>query len=278
MYCSTNSQSLDSLPLIHVNQQFTYDWIEDKELSTNTRDMFELHKYVKHLYRICEDSQLWVGSDQRSSFGPIDRWTQRRSITSSLELLANGLKPVKGSANKFTDNQIDANDVSVLKNETQIQFTNRNGFCGQFPISEDYKIIATSKDSQLFILTLPYVETQEFIGIRPNDGFVLIHSNLSAFNSPKPLVKSQINCDINDNNNNELKPYCKHSENGHLFILGEGGHLLLIDKRHNPYVNDSFECILFVGSRGIDLFSLYNLRSFPRISGNPYNDNNCSDG
>jgi hypothetical protein len=278
-FSQTNSQSLDLLPLFDVNQRFgTYDCIEDKELSTNTTDVFELHKYVKDFCFVCEDSQLWVGSHKRLSFGPIDIWTQRRSITSSLELLANGLKPVKGSANKFTVNQIGANDVSVLENETQIQFTNRNGFCGQFPISEDCKIIATSKDSQLFILTLPYVETEEVIGIRPNDGFVLIHSNLSVFNSPKPLAKSQINCDINDNNNNELKPYYKHSENGHLFILGEGGHLLLIDKRHNPYVNDSFECVLLVGSGGLDLFSLYDLRSFPRISGNPYNENNSSDG
>jgi hypothetical protein len=254
----TNSQSLDSLTLIDVNQEFgTWDWTQDKQLSTNTTDVFELHKYVKHLCRVCEeDSQLWVGSEKRLSFGPIDKWTQRRSITSSLELLANGLKPVKGSANKFTVNQIGANDVSVLENETQIQFTNRNGFCGQFPISEDCKIIATSKDSQLFILTLPYVETEEVIGIRPNDGFVLIHSNLSVFNSPKPLAKSQINCDINDNNNNELKPYYNDSENGHLVILGEGGHLLLMNRRHNPYVKNSFECVLLVGSGGLDLISI----------------------
>jgi hypothetical protein len=253
----TNSQSLDLLPLFDVNQQFeTYDWVEDKELSTNTRDVFELHKYVKHLCRVCEDSQLWVGSDQRFNFGPIDKWTQRCSITSNLELLANGLNPVKGSANKFTVNQIDANDVWLLKNETQIQFKNRNGFCGQFPISEDCKIIATSKDSQLFITSFPYVETEEVIGIRPNDGFVLIHTNLSVFNSSKPLTESQINCDINDNNNNELKPYYNESENGHLFILGEGGHFLLMDRRHNPYVNNSFECILLVGSGGLDLISI----------------------
>jgi hypothetical protein len=115
------------------------------------------------------------------------------------------------------------------------------------------------------------------IGIRPNDGFVLIHSNLSVFNTPIPLAESQINCDINDNNNNELKPYYNHSENCLLLILGEGGHLLLIDKRHNPYVNDSFDCILFVGSEELDLFSLYDLRSFPRSSCNPNNINNSSD-
>jgi hypothetical protein len=131
-------------------------------------------------------------------------------------------------------------------------------------------------DSQLFIVTLPYVETQEVIGIRPNDGFVLIHSNLSVFNWPKPLAESQVNCDINNNNNNELKPYYNNSENCLLLILGEVGHLL-IDKRHNPYVNDSFECILFVGSEELDLFSLYDLRSFPRSSCNPNNINNSSD-
>jgi len=51
----------------------------------------------------------------------------------------------------------------------------------------------------------------------------------------------------------------------------------LIGKRHNPYVNDLFECILFVGSGGLDLFSLYVLRSFARSSGNPNNNNNSSD-
>ncbi len=61
-----------------------------------------------------------------------------------------------------------------MENQTGIQFTNRNGFCGQFPISEDCKIIATSKDSQLFITSFPYVETEEVIGIRPNDGFIKI--------------------------------------------------------------------------------------------------------
>jgi hypothetical protein len=51
----------------------------------------------------------------------------------------------------------------------------------------------------------------------------------------------------------------------------------LIGKRHNPYVNDLFECILFVGSGGLDLFLLYVLRSFARSSGNPSNNNNYSD-
>ncbi len=51
----------------------------------------------------------------------------------------------------------------------------------------------------------------------------------------------------------------------------------MIGKRHNPYVNDLFECILFVSSGGLDLFSLYVLRSFARSSGNPSNNNNYSD-
>jgi hypothetical protein len=81
-FSQTNSQSLDLLPLFDVNQRFeTYDCIEDKELSTNTTDVFELHKYVKDFCFVCEDSQLWVGSHKRLSFGPIDIWTQRRSIT-----------------------------------------------------------------------------------------------------------------------------------------------------------------------------------------------------
>lgn len=260
------NQSFDSLNInINIEQQFGNEE-EDRVLTTT--DMFELHKYVKEWCRVSEDdSQLWIGkNEKRLSFGPIDEWTQRRSVSEDMKLLRNGLKPIKGFANKFTVNQINENNDSINESECEIEFTNRNDFCGQFPISEDCKIIATTRGSQLFVLTLPYNENNEVIGIRPNDGFVLIHSNLSVFNSPK-IISIETNC---DNNTNQLQPFYKKSENGHLFILGEGGHLLLIDKRFNRH---QYECVLLVGIGGLHLFSLFHLRSFwPQIN------NNSSDG
>ena len=214
----------------------------------------ELHRLLSQISFVDTDRHVFIGDDsdgRRLCLGAVHVTTQRRSITKELDVVANGLKPVKGSTNKFSVNQINENKSTIgyYRNESVIEFTKCPQSRDAYPMSADTNIVATGPDSQLFIK-----DDNHLIEIRSNDGFVLIDSELT-------IIKNKEDSEGNDVIAHHYSPQQK----GNLFILGFGTHLIVIDK------NKPNESVLLVGRGGLDV------QSSKQSSNNQKNDHKCSD-
>ena len=190
----------------------------------------ELQRLLHQNCALDHKQQLMVGADQcpQLCLGSVHQSVQRRSVTTDLQLVANGLKPVKGSATKFTVNKIFESQppVGSSQNESVIEFTKCLQSSDDYPISSESNVVATGRHSRLYVK-----DDHQITGIRPSDGFVVIESDLLVID----LDGHQV--------------YSRHSK-GHLFLVGRSAHLLILDR------TDRKHSILIVGSGGLTVHSL----------------------
>lgn len=205
----------------------------------------ELQRLLHQNCVVDHKQELVVGSDhcRQLCLGTVQQTVQRRSVTQEVHLVANGLKPVKGSATKFSVNKIyESHPIGYSQSESVIEFTKCGQSADDYPISSEANVVATGRNSRLYVK-----DSERITCIRPADGFVMIESDLVVI-------------DLDDH-----QVYSRHTR-GHLFLVGRSNHLLVLDR------TDRKQAILVVGSGGLTIHSLSQSLMSSHKSGDIFED------